>query len=232
MKQLILFIACTVAVFAWGEPADDVSPASVAGVDPLGDLAIDTLLATDPIKVRRDYEKGMRLYDKGNYREARPYLLTAAKSGFVQAQARVGGLFLYGYGVKRNDMQGLVWLGVAARGDDEGIREAFKGVWERVPEAHVSKVLAAIDDYARRYSRRSEVVDIEGGNDEAVKCVVARTAGTAIKKENCGVEAVDAEFLDELRRVTQNQDNIGTRRPELHEIPPWEQRHDQTNTPF
>ena len=232
MKQLILFMACTVAVFAWGEPANDVAPARVAGVDPWGALPIDSLLSTDPIRVRRDYEKGMRLYDRGNYREARPYLMTAAKSGYVQAQARLGGLFLYGYGVKRNDLQGLAWLGVAARGDDDSIKEAFKGVWERVPETQVSNVLAVIDDYARRYAREAEVVDLETDSEEVVKCVVTRKAGSAIKKESCGVQEVNAEFLDELRRETKYQAAIGTRRPELHELPPDQVRHDQTTAPF
>ena len=233
MKPLILFMACTVAFSVSGEPAGG-SGTSALGADPLGDLALESLLATDPISVRRDYEKGMRLYDRGNYRDARPYLLTAAKNGYVQAQARVGGLYLYGYGVERNDMQGLAWLGVAARGDDPSIKDAFQSVWQNVPEARVSQVLAVIDDYARKYQRRSAASKLadNANNDDAANCVIARRAGTAIKKETCGVDQVNEEVLDEIRRETQYQDSIGTRRQELYEIDPVLRRHDQTLSPF
>ena len=232
MKPLVLFVSFTVTFFAWGEPPQQQKQPGTLGLDPLGDLAIDALLATDPIKVRRDYEIGMRLYDRGNYREARPFLTTAAKHGYVQAQARVGGLFLYGYGVERNDLQGLAWLGVAARADDEGIKEAFKGVWEKVPEAQVSRVLALIDDYARRYARKSKLAEIEEVSERVDKCVISRAAGSAIKKESCGVTEATAEYLDELRRVTKNQATIGTRRGELHEQDPTTIRHDQSTMPF
>lgn len=232
MKRLVLFMACTVAISAFGEPAAESSTPQVVA-DPLGDLALDALLATDPITIRRDYEKGMRLYDVGNYRDARPYLIKAAKSGFVQAQARVGGLYLYGYGVERNDLQGLAWLGVAAGGDDPSIRDAFESVWANVPEEQVSRVLAIIDDYARKYQSKGpkkELADI--GDSGEGKCVVSRRAGTAIKREVCGVEDVGLEYLEEVRRVTRYQDSIGTNREELHEIDPTQRRHDQTTSPF
>ena len=65
-----------------------------------------------------DHRRGMLHYSRGNYSEALPYLISSAKHGFKDSQARLAHLYLHGLGgVRRSDVVGIAWMGVAAHGE-------------------------------------------------------------------------------------------------------------------
>ena len=100
--------------------------------------------------------EGGRLYRRGQYEEALPLLLIAAKKGFKWEQARVSFLYQQGYGTEQDVEAAVAWLGVAARGETTPeIRGRFKEVWERIPEEHRSHFEAVIDEYEKRYGNEA-----------------------------------------------------------------------------
>ena len=104
-------------------------------------------------KARQD---GGRLYRLGQYEEALPLLLVAAKKGFKWEQARVSFLYQQGYGTEQDVEAAVAWLGVAARGDTTPeIRGRFKEIWARIPEQHRPHFEAIIDEYEKRYGNKA-----------------------------------------------------------------------------
>ena len=104
-------------------------------------------------KARQD---GGRLYRLGQYEEALPLLLVAAKKGFKWEQARVSFLYQQGYGTEQDVEAAVAWLGVAARGDTTPeIRGRFKEIWARIPEQHRPHFKAVIDEYEKRYGNKA-----------------------------------------------------------------------------
>jgi hypothetical protein len=148
-----------------------------------------------------DAEKwGLKLYTRKKYEEALPYLHAAATRGQKEAQATLGGLYLYGKGVKRNDLLGLGWLGVAARGETTPvITELFGKVWDKVPEKAAPQVIGIIDEFERKYG------------EATIECRPSRQAGSHISVETC--EYGDKwDTLQELEKRLENQSTMGTRR--------------------
>ena len=145
--------------------------------------------------------RGLDLYGKKRYDDALPHLQVAAENGFDQAQARLGGLYLYGLGVDRSDLKGLAWLGTAAHeSEDPNILELFATVWEKVPENAAPQVQAIIDQYVERY-----------GVDPSDQCRKSRQAGSHIAKATC---IFDDKYhtLQEFERESATQATIGTNR--------------------
>lgn len=143
---------------------------------------------------------GFKLYDDGEFEEALPYLDAAARMGLKEAQARLGGMYLYGKGTKRNDLVGISWLGVAARGESTAtIQEIFGTVWEKVPENAIPQLTEYIDTFEAEFGELK------------IECEKSRQAGSHIATEVCSF----GEKWDTLREVElelQNQAGIGTRR--------------------
>ena len=101
-------------------------------------------------------QEGGRLYRLGQYEEALPLLLVAAKKGFKWEQARVSFLYQQGYGTEQDVEAAVAWLGVAARGDTTPeIRGRFKEIWGRIPEQHRPHFKAVIDEYEKRYGNKA-----------------------------------------------------------------------------
>ena len=101
---------------------------------------IDTEIAFQ--NLTRSNGEGAKLYKQGRYREALPYLLVGAKTGFKMSQARVGAIYLQGLGeVPKDVRQGLGWLGVASEPmTSPGIRNAWKQVIRSVPKDRMPEV--------------------------------------------------------------------------------------------
>ena len=125
--------------------------------------------------------KGAFLYRQRKYEEAFPHLLAAARSGFKFAQARVGFLYQQGLGTPQDPYAAVGWLGVAADGTTHPeIRNYFKNVWERIPEAYVPVMEAVVDQYRDQYSSKAH----------RVGCDMSFKAGSHIKRLTC-------RFMDE-----------------------------------
>ena len=112
---------------------------------------IDTNIAFE--NLTRSNGKGAKLYKQGKYREALPYLLVGAKTGFKMSQARVGAIYLQGLGdVTKDVRQGLGWLGVASEPmTSPGIRNAWKQVLRKIPENRMSNVETIVKSYRELY---------------------------------------------------------------------------------
>ena len=112
---------------------------------------VDTEIAFQ--NLTRSNGEGAKLYKQGRYREALPYLLVGAKTGFKMSQARVGAIYLKGLGdVPKDVRKGLGWLGVASEPmTSPGIRNAWKKVLRHVPKDRLPEVEAIVKTYRENY---------------------------------------------------------------------------------
>ena len=116
---------------------------------------IDTSIAFD--RLTESNSKGARLYKQGKYKEALPYLLVGAKTGFKMSQARLGAIYLGGLGSVPKDLhQGIGWLGVASEPiTSPEIRKIWKRVLSGVSESSREEVEAIVSEYVNLYGQRA-----------------------------------------------------------------------------
>jgi len=138
--------------------------------------------------------KGGCLYRRGDYEEAFPFLLAAAKRGFKMAQARVSFLYERGLGTSRDTEAAVGWLAVAATGTTHpSIRYAYRDVWRRIPDEYLPRLEQVADEYRSKY----------GSRRHRVNCDLSATAGTHLKMLTCrfqdeGTHADYSFFADAL----------------------------------
>ena len=127
-----------------------------------------------------DHRRGMFLYSRGNYSEALPYLMSSAKHGFKDSQARLAHLYLHGLGgVRRSDVVGIAWMGVAAHGETTPIiQRRYDELMAAVPPHHMESLKRVVEEYVEKY----------GNFDQNVECDVAKHASTHISKNRCYFE--------------------------------------------
>ena len=116
---------------------------------------IDTAIAFD--RLTDSNSRGAKLYKQGKYKEALPYLLVGAKTGFKMSQARLGAIYIGGLGgVQKNLEQGIGWLGVASEPiTSPEIRMMWKRVLSNVSEESRGKVSAIVDKFIATYGRKA-----------------------------------------------------------------------------
>ena len=154
---------------AWAAQGAEDAPAPVAAAE--GGYVEEVVVTETPLKTKiptfdlilDTYEarrEGGRLYRRGRYAAALPFLLAAAKRGFKWEQARVSFLYQQGYGTEQDVEAAVGWLGVAARGaTTPEIRGRFKELWARIPEEHRPHFEAVIDEYEKRYGNKANHTD-------------------------------------------------------------------------
>ena len=72
------------------------------------------------------YEKGKKLYDEKNYKDAFPLILKAAEMGHSDAQMHVGKMYYNGWGVGHSHEKGKEWHQKAAKqGNKESIQKLY-----------------------------------------------------------------------------------------------------------
>ena len=127
-----------------------------------------------------EHRRGMFLYSRGNYSEALPYLMSSAKHGFKDSQARLAHLYLHGLGgVRRSDVVGIAWMGVAAHGETTPIiQRRYDELMAAVPSHHMESLKRVVEEYVEKY----------GSFDQNVECDVAKHASTHISKNRCYFE--------------------------------------------
>ena len=108
-----------------------------------------------------------RQFIHGNYEEAFPTLLHLAKHGFVDAQARVGFIYLHGLGGQpKSNLKALGWLGVATSGDTRPqYRVYLNRLLPEVPEAQRSLVADTIAEYTAKYNHKDKGLSCFRGAD-------------------------------------------------------------------
>lgn len=133
-----------------------------------------------PVMMREVYNangRGAWLYRNGQYKEAFPYLLEAAESGFKLAQARVSYIYQQGLGdVPRDADAAIGWLGVAATPTTTPeIRNYFHRVLENFPPEYRPRIDEIVAEYRQTYGTDATRVDCEN----------VRVAGTFISRLKC-----------------------------------------------
>ena len=117
--------------------------------------------------------RAAREFIKGNYEEAFPTLLHLAKHGFVDAQARVGFIYLHGLGGQpKSNLKALGWLGVATSGDTRPqYRTYLNQLLREVPETYQALVDQTIADYTSRYNHEDKgLLCLRGGYMNSFTC--------------------------------------------------------------
>lgn len=122
---------------------------------------IDTTVAF--ARLTESNSRGAKLYKQGKYKEALPYLLAGAKTGFKMSQARVGAIYLGGLGgVKKDLRKGIGWLGVASEPiTAPEIRNTWKRVFSGVSESSKGEVAKIVSEYVALYGRRTTGTECE-----------------------------------------------------------------------
>lgn len=148
------------------------------------------VMLPDALEIYDARRRGTDLYRRGQYAEAFPHLLVAARRGFKFAQARVGFLYQQGLGTDRDGWEAMAWLGVASRGTSmPEIRNYFNTLWEKVPDGYRPQLQDKIDIYHERYGTRANRVSCDRG----------RKVGTYLATLTC-------RFIDDHLYQTTNQD--------------------------
>lgn len=127
-----------------------------------------------------DHRRAMFLYARGLYDEALPYLISSAKHGYKDSQARLAHLYLHGLGgLNRSDVVGIAWMGVAASGETTPIiQRRYDELMAAVPAHHMASLKQVVEEYIEKY----------GHFDQNVVCDVAKHASTFISKNRCFFE--------------------------------------------
>lgn len=140
--------------------------------------------AEDSIESERraylDHRRGMFLYSRGQYEKALPYLISSAKHGYKDSQARLAHLYLHGLGgVRRSDVVGIAWMGVAAHGETTPIiQRRYDELMAAVPPHHMESLKRVVEEYVEKY----------GNFEQNVECDIAKHASTHISKNRCYFE--------------------------------------------
>jgi hypothetical protein len=162
----------------------------------VGERRTQPYVLMDPVtlsRTRNDAGKGARLYRQKRYREAYPYLLSAAQAGFKMSQARVSYIYQKGLGgVDRNGVAAIGWLGVAASGvTSPEIRNYYKAAMNNVPDDRLETVEKIVAAYTAEF----------GSDKTGITCANERQAGTHISRMKC-------DHKDEWRRDDIDIDGI------------------------
>lgn len=168
-------------------PPDSIEEVIVRGMRPESGRVV---MLPDALEIYDARRRGTDLYRRGQYAEAFPHLLVAARRGFKFAQARVGFLYQQGLGTDRDGWEAMAWLGIASRGTTvPEIRNYFNRLWEKVPEGYRPQLLDKIDIYEEQYGTRIN----------RVACDRGRKVGTYMPTLTC-------RFIDDHLYQTTNQD--------------------------
>ena len=153
---LVILLAGFVSYAGESDSIQSTTDARVEEIVVKGErFKIDTNIAFE--NLTRSNGEGAKLYKQGRYREALPYLLVGAKTGFKMSQARVGAIYLQGLGdVPKDVRQGLGWLGVASEPmTSPRIRNAWKQVLRNVPKNRLAEVEAIVESYREMYGTQA-----------------------------------------------------------------------------
>ena len=85
---------------------------------PLGLVAMLVALLASPLAAGAEsaaFNEGLRAYDAGDYRAAHRVWRGLAETGDAEAQSALAGLYMAGFGVRWNSVEGARWYARAAR---------------------------------------------------------------------------------------------------------------------
>ena len=143
----------------------------------VGEKPDQPLTHEEMLQAYEDHKEGNRLFDQKKYREAYPYLLSAAKVGFKDSQARLGFILLHGLGdVRAHHSRAIGWFSAAATGKTRPVvKRYFEMLMDSIPESKLAAIQQVVDGYQETYGR----------NDPVVTCSKERMTRSHIKRLRC-----------------------------------------------
>lgn len=108
-----------------------------------GEAVYGKQIVLDAQKAATDYATGERLYQSRNYKEAVPYLLSAANNGHEEGMYLLGLLYWKGFGVPEDKDEAMKWLTRASDNGSYNAREERK----KIEKAGIPTV----DEYKKGY---------------------------------------------------------------------------------
>lgn len=121
---------------------------ATAGAADYGPEQIDAIYANE--------NTGLRLYERGEYREAFMLLKDSAALGMKRSQHVLGFMFMKGQGVSRNMLFGLAWLALSTESGNEEWQAMYDGLYEALSDAQKSMVDDKIAEYTEKFGAKSQ----------------------------------------------------------------------------
>lgn len=188
LRHVLGIALCLLGVAALADqdvalPEDDAEPQAPLDESDVEDVMVvvgEPGAAEAPVmmnEVTSANGKGGWLYRNRRYKEAFPYLLTAAEHGFKLAQARVSYIYQQGLGeVPRDADAAIGWLGVAAAAPTAPeVRNYYLRVLDQFPPEYLERIEEIVVEYRQKY----------GASATRVDCENKRLAGTHISRLKC-----------------------------------------------
>ena len=185
-KQLVILSSIFILAVSMSISADRVTNEII--YDDEGNIQLEkmTIIGEKPdqdlthqemLQAYEDHKEGNRLFDQKQYREAYPYLLSAAKVGFKDSQARLGFILLHGLDdVRAHHSRAIGWFSAAATGKTRPVvKRYFEMLMNSVPESKLAAIQQVVDGYQETYGR----------NDPVVTCSKERLTRSHIKRLRC-----------------------------------------------
>lgn len=185
-KQLVMLIASFIVALSISISAervtneiiyDDEGNIQLEKMTIIGEKTDQPLTHQEMLQAYEDHKEGNRLFDQKKYREAYPYLLSAAKVGFKDSQARLGFILLHGLGdVRAHHSRAIGWFSAAATGKTRPVvKRYYEMLMDSVPESKLAAIQQVVDGYQETYGR----------SDPVVTCSKERMTRSHIKRLRC-----------------------------------------------
>lgn len=185
-KQLVMLLSSFILALSMSISAERVTNEIV--YDDEGNIQLEkmTIVGEKPdqplthqemLEAYEDHKEGNRLFDQKKYREAYPYLLSAAKVGFKDSQARLGFILLHGLGdVRAHHSRAIGWFSAAATGKTRPVvKRYYEMLMDSVPDSKLAAIQQVVEGYQETYGR----------NDPVVTCSKERMTRSHIKRLRC-----------------------------------------------
>ena len=99
-----------------------------------------------------DFQAGLDAYERGDYHTAMKEWRPLAEQGLAAAQNNLGAMYINGEGVRRNYVQGYMWLSLAAK---QGYKRAVSSQGQLEREMTPGE-LAEAERFAREWKPKGE----------------------------------------------------------------------------
>jgi len=141
------------------------------------------VLATIVASARADLQSGLGALDRSDYATALRELTPLAERGDATAQFNLGNIYLYGWGIKKNEVEAAKWFHKAAEQGDAKARKMLAYMYER--GVGVEKNPAEAEKWSRKTTEKRSTPAQAGAGGGVFPPNVARE-GRSLSREEAG----------------------------------------------
>ncbi len=141
------------------------------------------VLATMGASARADIQSGLGALDRSDYATALRELTPLAERGDATAQFNLGNIYLYGWGIKKNEVEAAKWFHKAAEQGDAKARKMLAYMYER--GVGVEKNPAEAEKWSRKSTEKRSIPAQTGAGGGVFPPNVARE-GRNLSREEVG----------------------------------------------